>query len=115
VREGDLTLAQRLMNRAITVADLPLPESVKADPRTMQNFESDHDFHNLRKFADAQAIPTPVVKEMLTEFVNGLIEGGGKVTGVWLDRMERHFEDKLRGDQRALLRRWLKEEVKAVR
>jgi hypothetical protein len=102
----------RLANRAMVIGGLPFNEAARRDPRII---DSDPHFSNAISYFDRENISTPVVREMFTEFANGLAEGGGKVTEAWLARMGHHFQGRLRDDQIARLTRFLREEVKAVR
>jgi hypothetical protein len=106
--EAELSNTQRMANRGLSLPDARRMNDVKG-------INEDRDLTNALTYFDRENVPTAVVNELFSAFANGLAEGGGKVTEAWLDRMAHEFKGKLRGDQIALLRRWLKDEAKAVR
>lgn len=100
-----LTTTQRLANRALSIGDLPIPKQ----NMTPQAVEADPELKNFVTWADTENLPTPLVRELMSDYANAI--AGGQLSEQAMNAMEHKFTGRLRGDQIALLRRFAVEEL----
>ncbi len=110
--DAALSTTQRLANRNLNVNDVIGMPSVQLSP---QDVEGDVGARNFIAWADREGVPTPTVRKMASAYFNALALGRGTISEQSLADMERQLGGELHPQQIALLKRWLREEVKVVR